>query len=222
MIPLRDTQPRYSTPYITILLIAINAVVFLFELSLDPFSRNHFVHAYAIVPAHLHLSALVTSMFLHGGWMHIIGNMWFLWIFGDNVEDILGHFNYLIFYLACGVAAGLLFVAMSSGSHVPTIGASGAIAGVMGAYMVKFPGSRITTLIFIFVFFTTVDVPAVFMLLYWFVLQIYGGLGTIAESNLSQGGIAWFAHVGGFLAGMLLIFILPTRARYGRRRDLMW
>jgi membrane associated rhomboid family serine protease len=222
MIPLRDTQPRYSTPYVTILLIVANAVVFLFEISLDRFSLNHLIHMYGVVPDRLHWSTLVTSMFLHGGWMHLIGNMWFLWIFGDNVEDILGHFQYLVFYLACGVAAGLAFVLTSPYSRMPTIGASGAIAGVMGAYMVKFPRSRVLTLVFIVVFFTTIEVPAWIMLVYWFVIQLFSGLGTVAESHISQGGVAWFAHVGGFLAGIILVSILPTRPRYGRRPDLMW
>jgi membrane associated rhomboid family serine protease len=222
MIPLRDTQPRYSTPYVTIALIVVNSVIFLFELSLDPFSRNHLIYAYGIVPDRLHVATLVTSMFLHGGWMHIIGNMWFLWIFGDNIEDILGHGKYLFLYFACGVAAGILFVLTSPYSRVPTIGASGAIAGVMGAYVVKFPHARVLTLLFIFVFVTTIEVPAVIMLVYWFVIQLFSGLGSIADSHVAQGGVAWFAHVGGFLAGMLLVSILPTRPRYGRRRDLMW
>ena len=163
-----------------------------------------------------------TSMFLHAGWMHLIGNMWFLWIYGDNVEDILGKAKFLLFYLLSGIAAGLVHVAFNPYSRVPTIGASGAIAGVMGAYMVKFPRSRIVTLVPIFVFLTTVEVPASIILLYWFVIQFFSGLGTIGESHLSQGGVAWFAHVGGFVAGAILIQLFPTRKRWRRRPDLHW
>ena len=222
MIPLRDTQPSYSTPYVTILLIVLNALVFLFEVTLDPYSRDYFIRGYGIVPAHFASVNLLTSMFLHGGWLHLIGNMWFLWIYGDNVEDVLGHAKYLLFYLLCGAAAGLTHVVFNADSHLPTVGASGAIAGVMGAYLVKFPHSRIVTLVPIFVFFTTVDIPAAFILLYWFVIQFFSGVGSIGESHLSKEGVAWFAHVGGFLAGILLVFVLGTQQRYRRRRDLMW
>jgi membrane associated rhomboid family serine protease len=222
MIPLRDSQRSFSTPYITILLIVCNAMVFLFTVSLDPYSRNHFLMTYGMIPARLHWDTLITSMFLHGGWLHVVGNMWFLWIFGDNVEDTLGHGRYLLFYLLCGVAAALAQVALSPESRVPTVGASGAIAGVMGAYLVKFPHSRIVTLVFLFVFVTTVEVPAVVMLLYWFVIQLFSGVGTIGHSQVSQGGVAWFAHVGGFVAGMVLILLLPTKPRYRLRRDLSW
>src|SRR5258705_9175966 len=139
MFPLRDTQPSYSKPVVTVLLIVINILVFLFEFSLDDYSRNAFISVYGLVPDHFQYSAILTSMFLHGGWMHVLGNMWFLWIFGDNIEDILGHGKYLGFYLLCGVAAAIAQTFMSPDSRVPMVGASGAIAGVMGAYMVKFP-----------------------------------------------------------------------------------
>lgn len=222
MIPLRDSQPSYSPPVVTILIIMANTAVFLYELSLDRFSLNYFISTYGIVPARLELTTLFTSMFLHGGWMHFLGNMWFLWIYGDNVEDILGRFKYLFFYLACGLAAGLVHVMMNPDSRIPTIGASGAIAGVMGAYMVKFPHSRILTLVPVFLFLTTVEVPAVFILGYWFLLQFFSGVGTIGDSHLSQGGVAWFAHIGGFLAGMLLVNLLHPRPPRRRRRDLYW
>ena len=171
MFPLRDTQPSYSTPVVTMLLIVVNVLVFLYEFSLDEYSRNDFIGHYGLIPARLHISAFLTSMFLHGGWMHLIGNMWFLWIFGDNVEDMLGHGKYLVFYLLCGVAAALAQVVFNPDSRVPMVGASGAIAGVMGAYLIKFPHSRIVTLVIIFIFFTTVEMPAVLMLVYWFVIQ---------------------------------------------------
>jgi membrane associated rhomboid family serine protease len=161
-------------------------------------------------------------MFLHGGWMHIIGNMWFLWIFGDNVEEALGHVKYFAFYILCGLAAAMMQVFFNADSRLPMVGASGAIAGVMGAYLVKFPQSRIVTLIFVFIFFTTVEVPAVLMLLYWFFIQLFSGVGTIGYSHLSQGGTAWFAHVGGFIAGIILVVVMGTRPKYLRRQDLNW
>src|SRR6516225_8214806 len=139
MFPLRDTQPSYSRPVVTILLIVVNMLVFLFEISLESFDRNAFIAAYGLVPDHFSFFTLLTSMFLHGGWMHVLGNMWFLWIFGDNIEDILGPAKYLIFYLVCGAAAGLTQVLSNPYSRIPTVGASGAIAGVMGAYLIKFP-----------------------------------------------------------------------------------
>lgn len=222
MIPLRDTQPSRTTPVVTILIIAVNAAVFLFELSLDPYSRNYLFEVWGVVPARFNFASLVTSMFLHGGFVHIIGNMWFLWIFGDNIEDVLGHWKFAAFYLLCGIAAGLLYVALNPDSPIPTVGASGAIAGVMGAYLVKFPRARIMTLFFFFfVFF--VDIPASVLLIYWFFLQLINWVGTIGYSSASeQGGVAFVAHVGGFLAGILLIYIFPTRRPYGRRRDLYW
>ncbi len=221
-IPLRDTQPSYSRPLITSLIIAVNVAVFLHQITLDGYSQNFFMIHYGLVPRRPHASALVTSMFLHGGWLHIIGNMWFLWIFGDNVEDVLGHTKYLIFYLVCGIAAGLTQLFFSAGSSAPMVGASGAIAGVMGAYLVKFPHSRIVCLIFIFFFVTTIEIPAVLMLAVWFLLQFFSGVGTIGYSHVSQGGTAFFAHVGGFIAGMILVGVMGTRQIYTRRRDLNW
>jgi len=222
MIPLRDSQPSYSTPFVTIGLISINVLVFLTQVSMDPFTLNHVLASYGLVPARLHPFAILTSMFLHGGWLHLIGNMWFLWIFGDNVEDILGHGKYLAFYLLCGVAAALVHVAFNLDSRLPTIGASGAIAGVMGAYVVKFPRSHITTLVPIFFFLTTMEIPASIMLIYWFAIQFISGIGSIGYSHLSQGGVAWFAHVGGFLAGIALIFLMRPHERFRQRRELTW
>ncbi len=222
MIPLRAAIRSLSAPSVTILLIAVNTLVFLYMISLDPYTLNHFIRQYAMVPSRLHVSTIVTMMFLHGGWMHLIGNMWFLWVFGDNVEDVLGHGKYLLFYLLCGVIAAVTQYAISPDSRVPVLGASGAIAGVMGAYLVKFPNSRILTLLPLFVFWTTVEMPAWVMLVYWFVLQFFSGLGSIGYSQGSTGGVAFFAHVGGFIAGMLLILVIATRDRYSRRSDLAW
>jgi membrane associated rhomboid family serine protease len=222
MFPLRDTQPSYSRPLVTTLLIVLNTIVFLYEISLDEYSRNYFIAQFGLIPDRFHFLAVLTSMFLHGGWMHLIGNMWFLWIFGDNVEDVLGHSKYLVFYLLCGCAAAMTQVLFNAGSRLPMVGASGAIAGVMGAYLIKFPHSRIVTLVFVFIFITTIEVPAVLMLLYWFFIQLFSGVGTIGYSHLSQGGTAFFAHVGGFIAGMILINVMGARPKYMQRRDLNW
>ncbi|MGH9662405.1 MAG: rhomboid family intramembrane serine protease [Bryobacteraceae bacterium] len=222
MIPLRDTLPSRTAPVVTTAIIGVNVLVFLYQISLGGYETNHFIYTYGMIPARFETQDLLTSMFLHGGWMHLIGNMWFLWIYGDNVEDILGRGKYLMFYLLCGVAAALAQYAINPISRVPTVGASGAIAGVMGAYMVKFPQARILTLLPVLVFFTTVEVPAVLILLYWFALQFFSGFGTIGHSSVSQGGVAWWAHIGGFIAGIVLIVSLKTEDRYRRRRDLHW
>jgi membrane associated rhomboid family serine protease len=221
MFPIRDTQPSYTRPYVTMVLIAINALVFLFEISLDPWSRNAFIGAYGLVPENFSWMNVLTSMFLHGGWMHLIGNMWFLWIFGDNIEDILGHGKYLAFYLACGAIAALTQTLLTTDPRVPMVGASGAIAGVMGAYIIKFPHSRILSLVTIVFFFTTVEIPAWIMLIYWFATQFFNGVGSIA-AHASQGGVAFFAHVGGFVTGAALVNVMARRDRYTRRRDLYW
>lgn len=222
MIPLRDTQPSHTTPIVTMGIILVNVFAFFYEISLDDFSRNELISTLGVVPRRFQPGDLITSMFLHGGWMHLIGNMWFLWIYGDNIEDILGHTKYFLFYLLCGVAAGLVHVIFNPGSRLPTIGASGAIAGVMGAYLAKFPRSRILTLMFFFVFFTTVEIPAVIILALWFILQIFNGVGQVGYSQASQGGVAWFAHVGGFVAGYLLINAMRPRERFLHRPDLNW
>jgi membrane associated rhomboid family serine protease len=223
MFPIRDTQPSYSKPVVTVFLIVINVLVFLYEVSLDAYSRNDFINVYGLVPDQFHFQSMLTSMFLHGGWMHLLGNMWFLWIFGDNIEDILGSAKYLLFYLVCGTAAALAQVAANPDSRVAMVGASGAIAGVMGAYMVKFPHSRIVSMITVIFFFTTMEVPAWLMLIWWFFIQFFNGVGTIGRSNVSEGGgIAFLAHVGGFVAGAVLIFLLVPRQRYSKRQDLYW
>jgi membrane associated rhomboid family serine protease len=223
MFPLRDTQKSYSKPVVTVLLIVVNILVFLYEFSLDDYQLNQLIAHYGLVPDRFQLANVFTSMFLHGGWLHVLGNMWFLWIFGDNIEDILGHGKFLLFYLLCGMVAALLQVYFNYDSRVPMVGASGAIAGVMGAYMVKFPRARIVTFVLIVFFLYTFEVPAWLMLIYWFVLQLFGGFDSITESQYQQGGgTAFFAHVGGFIAGMILVYLLGARQRYYRRRDLSW
>ena len=222
MIPLRDTQPSYTFPFVTVAIIALNVLAFLYEFTMDPYEFNFFIAHHGVIPARLQWVDVLTSIFLHGGWLHLIGNMWFLWIYGDNVEDILGHAQYLVFYLLCGLAATMVHVVFNADSRVPTIGASGAIAGVMGAYVVKFPHSKITTLVPVVVFITTMEIPAYLILLYWFVIQFFSGVGSMGHSHLSQGGVAWFAHIGGFLAGVALILVMRTQERFSHRPDMRW
>ncbi|MCU0227058.1 MAG: rhomboid family intramembrane serine protease [Bryobacterales bacterium] len=210
MIPLRDTHRSSGPPWVVLVLIACNLVVFGLQLLTPPQQARALMDAWALVPDRLLWHSLGSYMFMHGGWMHLIGNLWFLWIFGDNVEDALGHSRFLIFYLLCGITAGLVHVLAESGSPVPTVGASGAIAGVMGAYMVRFPRNRILTLVPIVVFITTVEIPAVFMLLYWFLIQVVSGAYATGKSA-AAGGTAWFAHIGGFLVGAFLAWLLRTR-----------
>jgi membrane associated rhomboid family serine protease len=219
MFPLRDSQPSEKQPLLTMALILVNVLVFFYQLSLGDFELNDFLARCGAVPARLDWPDLFTSIFLHGGWMHLIGNMWFLWVFGDNIEDILGRGNYLVFYIACGLAGGLGHILLNPTSQVPAVGASGAISGIMGAYLLKFPQSRITTLVF---FILTVEIPALFMIGYWFVTQIFSGVGSLAATGTQQGGTAWFAHIGGFIAGCVLIQLLPTRSRWQVRRDHGW
>lgn len=222
MFPLRDDQPTYSKPVVCVLLIVLNAMVFLHEMQLDEYSRNYFIMHYGLVPDRLRLSSLITMQFIHAGWLHIIGNMIFLWAFGRSLEDAMGSGKFLVFYLLSGIAAALAQVLFSPGSNVPMVGASGAIAGVMGGYLIKFPRARIHTLVFIFIFITRMEIPALFFLPYWFLTQLFAGYGSVAYSNVTEGGVAYFAHIGGFVAGMALVSVLGTQDRYVRRRDIRW
>src|SRR5215467_9665936 len=182
MIPLRDVIPSRTTPWVTMLLIAVNVVVFIYELTLDDRSLRQFFDTYGLVPAYFTWLSAITAMFLHSGWLHIIGNLWSLWIFGDDVEDRMGHGRYLVFYLLAGLVANLAQTWANPHSPVPLVGASGAIAGVMGAYLVMFPRSRILVLIPIIIFFDIIEVPAVFFLGFWFLMQLLGGVGSLAEA----------------------------------------
>ena len=211
MIPLRDVIPSRTTPYITSTIIALNALAWLFELSLPHEALNDFLTIYGVVPAHFALPTLVTSMFLHGSWSHVLGNMWYLWIFGDNVEDRVGHGRFIVFYLLCGCAAAVGQVAVNPHSTLPTIGASGAIAGVMGAYFVLYPHSRVLTLI-PWIFLQIVELPAIVLLGFWFVMQLFSA-GTIAMTTNTSGGggVAFAAHVVGFIVGMGGVFVFRKR-----------
>jgi membrane associated rhomboid family serine protease len=219
MIPLRSTERTYSKATVVTSLIVVNILIFLYQdVVLDQYTQASFVERWGIVPDSIsqHLYTLLTSMFLHGGWLHVLGNMLYLWVFGRGIEDLIGSGPFLAFYLVCGLAAGVLQLITNPYSQLPTIGASGAIAGVMGAYVIRFSRARIVTLVFIVVFITTVEIPAWILLVWWFVIQLFNGFGSLATANYSGGGTAWFAHVGGFLAGMLLIRAFPVRQRKWR------
>jgi len=236
MIPIRDDAPRYSTPYVNNFIIGLNTVIFLLMwigipapaqqvvdlFGFEPVRVTALFHGAnavsvhgAVVPVNFGTAFLpvLTSMFMHGGWLHLIFNMWTLWIFGDNIEDYLGHFNYLIFYLISGIAGTALHTLFNLTSAVPSVGASGAIAGVMGAYMLLYPHARVTTLVpFFFIFF--IRLPAWLVLGYWFVLQFLSGAAmSIAYTNQTGGGVAVWAHVGGFITGLLLVKVFPARVR---------
>ncbi|MCB0013713.1 MAG: rhomboid family intramembrane serine protease [Anaerolineales bacterium] len=208
MIPLRDANPSHRTPYITIGLIVTNILIFLYELSFQNDQQLvAFFYRWGVVPAELmqghpgELINIVTSMFLHGGWSHLLGNMLYLWIFGDNIEDRLGHGRFLIFYLLGGFVAIGAQVITDTNSMVPLIGASGAIAAVLGAYLVEFPRARVLTLIGYF----TMHVPAILVLGFWFVLQFFQGFASLGATDMVDGGVAFFAHIGGFVAGLIFI-----------------
>jgi membrane associated rhomboid family serine protease len=218
MIPLRSTERVYARSVATGTLIALNVLVFLYQASMPQYVLSGFVERWGIVPDAIsgHLYTLFTGMFLHGGWMHLLGNMLFLWVFGRNVEDLIGSGRFVIFYFLVGLISGVVQIIANPYSRIPTIGASGAIAGVMGAYLIKFPRTRIVTLVPIIIFITTMEIPAALMLLWWFVIQLASGFGSLGERDYTGGGTAWFAHIGGFIAGMLLIRAFPAVTRRWR------
>jgi membrane associated rhomboid family serine protease len=224
MIPLRDTVRSRSLPWMTWSLIALNLLIFLYESTLPTNQLDLFIGVFGLVPARLSLSTiqlfpwltLLTSMFLHGSWFHVIGNMWFLFIFGDNVEDRMGPSRFLVFYLAAGATAGLCQYLLSPSSRIPTVGASGAIAGVLGAYFLLYPRARVITLIFLFVFPWLVEIPALIYLGIWFLMQLSSGLLNLGQlgAGASVGGIAWWAHIGGFVFGLLTVRLFTLGRRY--------
>jgi membrane associated rhomboid family serine protease len=225
MLPIKDDQPRYSTPWINSFLIGLNLLIYLFQATLDPRSYVAFAQQFGMVPAHLAaflagspkypLPAVVlpffTSMFLHGSWMHVIGNMWFLYIFGDNIEDYLGHLKYLVFYILAGLIAMATQVAMYPHSNIPTLGASGAIAGVLGGYFILYPRARVLTWFFVFVIY----IPAWIVLGEWFVMNFLSGAASLSTAGMGRdvGGVAVWAHVGGFIAGVVMVKLFPERQR---------
>ncbi|MBI5650002.1 MAG: rhomboid family intramembrane serine protease [Chloroflexi bacterium] len=231
MIPIGDDNPSRHLPTVTWSLIAINVVVFLYELTLRPGALDRFVIEWGVIPHDILLllanpfdtsldvwATLLTSQFLHGGWAHIIGNMLFLWVFGDNIEDALGHFIYLAFYLASGVVAALAQTLVIGASTIPSIGASGAIAGVLGAYLILYPLAQIKILVPLFILFWTVRLPALLVIGWWFAQQFFYGVGSLTQAAL--GGIAFWAHIGGFVAGVILILPFIPRARRRQRAPI--
>ena len=215
MIPLRDRNPSGTVPLVTLSIIGVCTAVFLFQVMLDPRQLRDFLGHYALIPGQVTAAVeygsggpgeiaapFLTSMFLHGGWLHLIGNMWFLWIFGDNVEDALGSLRYVVFYLLAGAAAGGAHYLLDPSSALPTVGASGAIAGVLGAYAVLYPKARVLTLVPLGFVLQLMELPAVVLLLLWFGIQALSGLLSL---GMQGGGIAWWAHVGGFVAGVVLV-----------------
>lgn len=229
MIPIGDANPTRRFPIMTWSLIAINVVVFLYEISLRSRQLDNLFATLGMTPYNLMFGlvhplqtppvvwmTLITSQFLHAGWAHIIGNMLFLWVFGDNIEDALGHFGYLVFYLVGGIAAGIVQAFVSGPIHIPSIGASGAIAGLLGAYLVLYPWTRISILFPLFILFWTIDVPAIIVIGWWFVQQFFYGIGAL--STAASGGIAFWAHIGGFVVGMAMIVPFIGRARRHRPR----
>lgn len=233
MIPLRDNIPSRTRPVVNITLIVMNVLVFLYQLALGPRLLNVFVNEFAVIPwRYFHgvyvtssgvlrpvtapdlIVPLFTSMFLHAGWLHLIGNMLYLWIFGDNVEDRLGHGRYLIFYVLCGLGAALAHIFFNAGSRLPSLGASGAIAGVLSAYLLLYPRARVLVLLPLFIFFPIIEVPALFFLGFWFFQQFFNGVASLGVRTMQTGGVAWFAHIGGFLSGGILLWLLaPKRYR---------
>jgi membrane associated rhomboid family serine protease len=243
VIPLRDDVPARTVPFVTVSLIVLNAVFFLLELSMGDRALQRFIRQSAVVPAVFAanergfspLTLIATafdpsletriflSMFLHGGWAHLLGNMLYLWIFGDNVEDRMGHGRYLIFYLACGWFATYAHILSDAGSRLPSIGASGAIAGVLGAYLALFPRARVVTLFPLGIFWPLVQVPAVLFLGFWFLQQfLLGALTSFAAEPGQSGGTAWWAHIGGFAAGLLLVGFFQDSRRRPPPRDGWW
>ncbi len=229
MIPIRDTQRTQRRPVVNWLLIFINIAVFVYELSLSDLALQRFTVKWGVIPAVVTgpwrfnpaqlaqtsgLTGLITSLFIHAGWVHIAGNMLYLFIFGDNVEDVLGHGRYLLFYFAGGITASVAHILTDPGSLVPTVGASGAIAGVLGAYFVNFPRARVLALIPIGLFFPVVEVPSIIFLFLWFLTNLFSGVASLGIQ--AQGGVAWWAHIGGFVAGMFLSLVWRRRsATYG-------
>ncbi len=223
MFPIRDTIRSRSFPLVTILIIAANVLIFFFELTLSPAGLDQFFNTFGLVPANLKLAnpftwyPFLTHMFLHGGWLHVISNMWTLFIFGDNVEDRLGSIGYTVFYILGGFAAGALQVLFSPGSTMPSIGASGAIAAVLGAYFLFFPRAKVITLIPIFIFPWFIQISAIVYLGFWFVSQLFSGVLSLSTTgSVQMGGVAWWAHVGGFLFGVAIA--LPALLRRSRNR----
>lgn len=230
MFPIKDNVPSRTYPVVTVGLIVVNVVVFIVEIAMGSRGLQRFAYSHGLIPVYVTaygsgagvsagqaLPPFFSAMFLHGGWLHLIGNMWYLWIFGDNVEDRLGHVRFLVFFILCGVMGNVAHYAFNHMSEVPAIGASGAVAGVLGVYLISYPGARILTLIPIFFFIQFVELPALIVLGFWFILQFLNGLGSVVVST-ATGGVAWWAHIGGFLGGIVIFRLFKPRPKVGYRR----
>lgn len=234
MFPIKDENPTFRTPVLTIALIVICSVIFMMQAAAGSAGGQEIVLRFGLIPSvllgenrlppelalNIPAFTLVSSMFLHGGWMHLIGNMWFLWIFGNNIEDVLGHGRFMVFYILAGLGAALAQILADPGSVIPMVGASGAISGILGAYILLFPHARILTFVFLGFFITTMHIRAVWFLGIWFAMQ---ALNAAATSGDGGGGVAWWAHIGGFVAGVILLFLLkPKRKIFAPRRKGPW
>ena len=225
LLPLRDDNPTSSFPWVTIGIVLVNGLIFFHQITLDFAESQRFVYQWGAIPYQIthgkmaHVTPLIpipltifSSMFLHGGFLHLFGNMLYLWIFGNNIEDTLGHFRFFLFYLVCGLLAAMIQIISDPNLIVPMVGASGAIAGILGAYLLLFPGARVLTLVFIFIFIRFIRIPALIILGFWFLIQLLS-VGAAAISN-----VAFFAHIGGFLAGLILVKAFQPRRSRDRRR----
>ena len=233
MIPIGDSTRRRTTPYVNVALIIASVLVFLYELSLSTIDVGRFFQDWGVIPVQLvdwlespsvveEPSTVVTSMFIHGGWLHLIGNMLFLWVFGDNVEDAMGHVRYLVFYLLAGLAATALQVFIDQESLIPMVGASGAIAGVLGAYLVLYPRATVSVVIPLLWFFGAFPVPAAFLIIFWLLLQLLSGVASLGAAAGVTEGIAFWAHVGGFIAGVVLVWAFRRQKPRRRTRTVVW
>ena len=205
--PYKDDNPRVLIPFVTYFIIGLNVLVFIYQYFIIQGAQlsENFIYTYALIPANPSILTIFSSMFMHGGFTHIIFNMWFLWIFGDNIESVLGHKKYLLFYLLCGIGAGLSQIQIDPESTIPMVGASGAIAGVLGAYLFRFPRATVHVLVILIVFITFIRVPAMIVIGFWFLSNLTAGIGTLGIEQ--TGGTAWFAHIGGFISGVLFNYL---------------
>ena len=232
MIPFRDNVPSRTFPWVTVLLIVANTTAFVYELMLGH-GLDRFLLTYGVIPMKITRSIpaqplsildrtlpFLSAMFLHGGWFHLIGNMWYLWIFGDKVEDRLGHVRFFFFYLACGVAASMIHIGANPESSLPCIGASGAIAGVLGAYMITYPFAGVKTLVPLIFIWQVIELPALLVLGAWFAIQLMNGVGAIGFSSATNEGVAWWAHIGGFVVGLAFFLMIRPRVEPLRRAFL--
>ena len=205
--PYKDDNPRVLIPFVTYFIIGLNVLVFIYQYFIIQGAQlsENFIYTYALIPANPTILTIFSSMFMHGGFTHIIFNMWFLWIFGDNIESVLGHKKYLLFYFLCGIGAGLSQIQINPESTIPMVGASGAIAGVLGAYLFRFPRATVHVLVILIIFITFIRVPAMIVIGFWFLSNLTAGIGTLGIEQ--TGGTAWFAHIGGFISGVLFNYL---------------